>query len=113
MSQSRSDLRGAQQRMDAGTLASKVNEFTIRLSSLAHTNLTVSGYEASARHFAQWLQFAGIAPGSIDGPVVRRFARHRCRCPGARRRDSVSAKYVNRVRHHRDERQELPLQRRA
>ena len=27
-----------------------------------------------------------------------RFARHRCRCPGARRQDSVSAKYVRRVR---------------
>ena len=98
MSKSSGDLPGRRQWMDAGALGSHVDEFTLRLSSLAYTRLTVADYEASARHFAQWLQLAGIAVGRIDDAVVRRFARHRCRCPGARRCDHISAKYVNRVR---------------
>ena len=98
MSKSSGDLPGRQQWMDAGALGSHVDEFTLRLSSLAYTRLTVADYEASARHFAQWLQLAGIAAGRIDDAVVWRFARHRCRCPGARRHDRISAKYVNRVR---------------
>lgn len=98
MPKSSSDLPGRQQRMDPGALGSLVGDFTIRLAGLAYTHLTVTGYEDSARHFAQWLQLAGIAAGSIDETIVRRFAQHRCRCPGARRQDHLSAKYVNRVR---------------
>ena len=30
--------------------------------------------------------------------VLTRFAKHRCRCPGGRKKQSVSRKYVNRVR---------------
>nr|WP_152716988.1 tyrosine-type recombinase/integrase [Microvirga tunisiensis] len=66
--------------------------------SLGHTHLTVSGYEASARHFGQWLQSKKIAVAEIDDRVVRRFARHRCGCPGIRQADRLSVKYVNRVR---------------
>jgi hypothetical protein len=98
VSKSSGDSPGRQQWMDAGALGSHVDEFTVRLSGLAYTRLTVAGYEASACHFAQWLQLAGIAAGSIDDAIVRRFARHKCRCPGARRHDHISAKYVNRVR---------------
>jgi site-specific recombinase XerD len=95
---SNGDLPGRQQRMEPGALGALVGDFTIRLASLAYTPLTVAGYEDSARHFAQWLRLAGIAAGGIDETVVRRFAQHCCRCPGARRHDHVSAKYVNRVR---------------
>ncbi|QND35816.1 tyrosine-type recombinase/integrase (plasmid) [Sinorhizobium meliloti] len=72
--------------------------FTSRLLNLGHTRLTVSGYEASARHFGQWLQSTKFAITEIDDDVVRRFAQHRCRCPGSRQADRLSAKYVNRAR---------------
>lgn len=84
--------------MDPGALRPFVEAFTSRLLSLGHTRLTVSGYEASARHFGHWLQSAKIAVAEINEDTVRRFARHRCCCPGVRRADRLSAKYVNRAR---------------
>lgn len=58
----------------------------------------MSGYDAAARHFAQWLTLAKIAVVDIDDGVTDKFARHRCRCPGIRREKGVSEKYVRRVR---------------
>jgi integrase/recombinase XerD len=84
--------------MDAGDLAPLVTEFARHLTVLGHTSLTVSGYDAAARHFAQWLTLAKIAVASIDDGVTDRFARHRCRCPGIGREKGVSEKYVRRVR---------------
>jgi len=84
--------------MDAGDVAPLVAAFTSHLSTLGHTGLTVTGYETSARHFSQWLGRTKIAIAEIDDDVVHRFARHRCRCPGARRQSRVSAKYVMRAR---------------
>lgn len=84
--------------MNPGALRPFVEAFTSRLLSLGHTRLTVSGYEASARHFGHWLQSAKIAVAEINEDTVRRFARHRCRCPGVRRAERLSAKYVNRAR---------------
>lgn len=84
--------------MDAGGVAPLVAAFTSHLSGLGHASLTVAGYETSARHFVQWIGRTKIAVADIDDDVVHRFARHRCRCPGARRQDRVSAKYVKRAR---------------
>ncbi|WP_229179098.1 hypothetical protein [Bradyrhizobium ivorense] len=84
--------------MDADDLAPLVTEFTRHLTVLGHKSLTVSGYDAAARHLAQWLTLAKIAVADIDDGVGDRFARHRCRCPGIRRERGVSAKYVRRVR---------------
>jgi site-specific recombinase XerD len=76
-----------------------VEAFTDRLLSLGYTHLTVSGYEASARHFGQWLQNKKIAVAEIEDNVVRRFARHRCHCPGIRQATRLlSAKFVDRAR---------------
>lgn len=58
----------------------------------------MSGYDAAARHLAQWLTLAKIAVADIDDGLADRFARHRCRCPGIRREKGVSEKYVRRVR---------------
>lgn len=84
--------------MDAGSLAPHVAEFTRHLSELGYTGLTVGGYDAAARHLAQWLMLAKIAIADIGDAVIDRFARHRCRCPGIRRKKGVSEKYVRRVR---------------
>ena len=98
MAKSSEDRCDRQQCMDAGELAPLVAEFTRHLSELGHTGLTVSGYDAAARHLAQWLALAKIAVADIDDAVVDRFARHRCRCPGIRREKGVSEKYVRRAR---------------
>ncbi|MER9445779.1 hypothetical protein NKI79_31570 [Mesorhizobium sp. M0340] len=83
--------------MDSAALRPFVEAFTNRLVSLGYTRLTVSGYQDSARHFGQWLRLTKIAVAAVDDDAVRRFARHRCRCPGIRRVDYLSAKYVNRA----------------
>jgi integrase/recombinase XerD len=84
--------------MDAGPLQPLVNAFAIELSAQRHTALTVSNYENSARHFAGWLCRSNVELGQVDEDIVQRFAKHRCRCPGARRQHSVSPEYVRRVR---------------
>jgi site-specific recombinase XerD len=84
--------------MDAGPLQSFVDAFVDMLRAGRHTPLTVSGYENAARHFAAWLCRCKIELVQVDEDVIARFAHHRCRCPGARRQDRLSAKYVRRVR---------------
>lgn len=86
-----------QQTIDAGDLAPLVTEFTDHLSELGYAYLTVSGYDDAARHFAQWLSRSRIAVADIDDSVIDRFARHRCQCPGIRRKKRVSKKYARRV----------------
>ncbi|MFC3725700.1 tyrosine-type recombinase/integrase [Neoaquamicrobium sediminum] len=86
------------QLMDPGALRPFVEAFTSRLLTLGYARLTVSGYEDSARHFGQWLRRTKIAVAEVDDDAIRRFSRHRCRCPGIRRADYLSAKYVNRAR---------------
>jgi site-specific recombinase XerD len=84
--------------MDAGPLQPFVRGFVGSLRARQHTPLTIAGYENSARHFAGWLCHSGIELSRVDEDVVQRFARHRCHCPGGRRQDRVSVKYVRRVR---------------
>ena len=85
-------------RMDAGPLQPLIDAFIGELQGRRHTALTISNYENAARHFGNWLCRSKIELSQIGEDVVERFARHRCRCPGARRQDSVSPKYVRRVR---------------
>jgi integrase/recombinase XerD len=89
---------GSGRLMNAGPLQPLVDGFVAELQARRHTSLTVSGYDDSARHFADWLCRRNIELDRIDEDVIRRFAGHRCRCPGSRRQDHVSAKYVRRVR---------------
>jgi len=84
--------------MIAGPHQPLVDAFVAELQAHRHTSLTVSGYEHSTRHFAGWLCRNNIELGEVNEGVVERFARHRCRCPGSRRQDHISARYVRRVR---------------
>ncbi|WP_237050194.1 hypothetical protein [Microvirga ossetica] len=97
MPKSTEGLPECAQLMNPGALRPFVEAFTGRLLGLGYTRLTVSGYEASARHFGQWLQNKKIAVAEIDHRIVRGFARHRCRCPGIRQTTRLSVKYVNRA----------------
>lgn len=89
---------GSGRLMSAGPLQSLVDAFVAELQSRRYASLTVSGYGHSARHFADWLCRRRIELKGVDEDVVRRFAGHRCRCPGSRRQDHISARYVRRVR---------------
>jgi site-specific recombinase XerD len=91
-------IEGSGHLMNAGSLQPLIDAFTAELKDRRHTPLTISGYENSARHFADWLCRRNIDIGHVDEDVIRRFAGHRCRCPGGRRQDRVSVKYVRRVR---------------
>ena len=73
-------------------------QFTNHLASLGHTTLTVGGYGDAARHFTVWLRQSSIAIARVDDNTCAEFAAHRCRCPGIRRCDRVSAKYARRAR---------------
>jgi len=84
--------------MDAGELAPLVAEFNSQLEALGHSRLTVAGYDASARHFGQWLILTKIGIAEINEAAVERFAHHRCHCPGIRHSKQVSKKYVRRAR---------------
>ena len=98
MDKSSDDRRSGRRRMDAGDLASLVEEFTRQLSDAGHTELTVRGYDGAARHLAHWLAQAKVAVRDIDETIVGRFARHRCRCPGVSHARHITDKYMRRVR---------------
>ncbi|MBX4899679.1 tyrosine-type recombinase/integrase [Rhizobium bangladeshense] len=83
--------------LDPGPLSSWIDRFADELAAQRYTPLTIEGYTASARHFAAWLGRAGISIDVIDGDVVRRFAEHRCRCPGGRQWLRISPKYSRRA----------------
>ena len=83
--------------MDAGDLAPLVTDFIQHLSGLGYAHLTLTGYEAAARHLAQWLSLAKRGIVDIDETAVARFARHRCCCLRTRREKRISKKYVRRA----------------
>jgi site-specific recombinase XerD len=69
-------------------------------------HLVARGYQAgtihhlghSARHFCYWLNLSDIAVAHIDDSVIKRFAEHRCQCPGYRASDILSTAFVGMVR---------------
>ena len=83
--------------MDAGFLAPLIAEFACSLEALAYSKLTIGGYSDSARHFAAWVCDEGLSWEGLDRGAVDGFARHRCRCAGARQWNTVSAKYARRA----------------
>lgn len=83
--------------LDPGPLSPWIDQFAADLAAQRYTPLTIEGSTASARHFAAWLGSAGIPIDLVDDDVVRRFAEHRCRCPGTRRWPRISPKYSRRA----------------
>jgi len=84
--------------LDPGPVSAWIDQFPAGLAAQGYTPLTIDGYTASARHFAIWLNGEGIPISAIDDNVVRRFAAHRCRCPGGRQWRKVSPKYAQRAK---------------
>lgn len=72
---------------------------TAFLSSLpAKGQGTAVLYRAATRHFLCWLAASEIAISSIDDDVVRRFEKHRCRCPRYSAHGSYKTSVAGRVR---------------
>lgn len=71
--------------------------FSQELFDQGFTALTIRGYIDSVSHFGTWLHKKEISLGEIDRDVVSNFAKHRCYCPGGRKKRSVSGEYVKRV----------------
>lgn len=71
--------------------------FSQGLSNQGFTSLTIRGYIDSISHFGTWLHKKAISLEEVDRDVVLNFAKHRCYCPGGRKKRSVSGKYVKRV----------------
>ncbi|MCP3420141.1 site-specific integrase [Bradyrhizobium brasilense] len=83
--------------LDPGPLSPWIDQFSADLAAQRYTSLTIGNYTDAARHFVVWLGSAGIPIDLIDDDVVRRFAEHRCRCPGGRQWLRVSPKYSRRA----------------
>jgi integrase/recombinase XerD len=84
--------------MEAGDLAPWVAAFAAELGSQRHTDLTIGGYTACARHFAAWRTINNIGLDEINDRALERFMDHRCRCGGYRQPMAISRKYMKRVR---------------
>jgi site-specific recombinase XerD len=84
--------------LDPGPLSQWIDQFAAELAAQRYSPLTIASYMASARHFATWIGSAGIAIEAVDDGIIRRFAVHRCRCPGGRRWQSVSPNYGRRAK---------------
>jgi len=84
--------------LDPGPLSPWIDQFASSLAAQRYTPLTIYGYTASARHFARWLAGEAIPINAIDDNVVRRFAEHRCQCPGGRQWQGVSPSYWRRAK---------------
>jgi site-specific recombinase XerD len=83
--------------LDPGPLSLWVDQFGADLAAQRYTPLSIGNYTDAARHFAAWVNSVGIRVDLIDDDTVRRFAEHRCRCPGARRGHRISSKYSRRA----------------
>lgn len=81
-----------------GYLMPHLIAFTDKLSSRGFTPLTIRGYFDAVAHFGTWIQKRGVPIKDINYDVVADFSRHRCFCPGGRKKHSVSLKYVKRVK---------------
>lgn len=81
-----------------GDLGEHFDAFAHELKAGGYTELTVVGYAMSVAHFAEWARRTRRAIRDLNDEAIVQFARHRCRCPGGRRWDHVSDKYVRRVR---------------
>jgi integrase/recombinase XerD len=84
--------------MEAGELAPWVAEFAAELGSKRHTDLTIGGYTACARHFAAWRTINNIGLDELNDRALDRFMEHRCRCGGYRQPMAISRKYMKRIR---------------
>ncbi|EIZ79473.1 integrase/recombinase [Novosphingobium sp. Rr 2-17] len=84
--------------LDPGSLAPWIDRFGAELADRRYSRLTISGYTDAARHFAAWVNSTSTPIQMVDADSLRRFADHRCECPGGRRWSRISRKYFRRAK---------------
>ena len=84
--------------LDPGSLAPWIDRFGAELADRRYSRLTISGYTDAARHFAAWVNSTSTPIQMVDADLLRRFADHRCECPGGRRWSRISPKYFRRAK---------------
>lgn len=82
----------------AGVLEAPLERFIIFLGERGYRPLSIAMYRCSVAHFGHWMTLQGASLSDLDEQLLMRFARHRCTCPGGRRMQMVSRRYVARVR---------------
>jgi integrase/recombinase XerD len=84
--------------LDPGALRPLIDSYVADLASRGYEAATIHHLEHSARHFCYWLNHSGIAVPETDDHVIKRFAEHRCNCPGYRASEILSAAFAGMVR---------------
>ena len=84
--------------LDPGALRPLIDSYIADLASRGYEADTIHHLEHSARHFCYWLNHSGIAVSQTDDHVIKRFAEHRCYCPGYRASEILSTAFAGMVR---------------
>jgi site-specific recombinase XerD len=75
-----------------------IDSYIADLASRGYEAATIHHLEHCARHFCYWLNHSGIAVSQTDDHAIKRFAEHRCHCPGYRASEILSAAFAGMVR---------------
>jgi site-specific recombinase XerD len=98
MSTSTSAVSQQRWAINPGALQPLVQSYIDHLVARGYQAGTIHHLGHSARHFCYWLNESDIKVAHIDDRVIKRFAEHRCQCPGYRASDILSTAFVGMVR---------------
>jgi integrase/recombinase XerD len=88
----------AQPALKPGVLQPLIRSYVDHLVARGYRAHSIQHLEPRARHFCYWLNQSDIPVTRVDDAVVDQFARHKCRCPGSRTSEILSAGYTAMVR---------------
>ena len=77
--------------LDPGALRPLVESYCAHLVSQGYRESTLGHLGYIVRHFCYWLNQANIAVAEVNDGVLKEFAAHRCKCPGNRASQTISA----------------------
>ena len=77
--------------LDPGALRPLCESYFKHLESQGYPERTLGYFGHIARHFCYWLNQANIAVAEVNDDVIKKFAAHRCKCPGYRASQIISA----------------------
>ena len=84
--------------LDPGALRPLLDSYFEHLVSQGYRESTLGHFGCIVRHFCYWLNRANIAVAEVDDGVVKKFAAHRCECPGNRPSQTLSAPSISGAR---------------
>ena len=84
--------------LDPGALRPLVESYFDHLVSQGYRESTLGHFGYIVRHFCYWLNQANIAVAEVNDGVLKEFAAHRCKCPGNRASQTISAPSISGAR---------------